>query len=130
MKVWQAYSSEHSARVKIIGTFMTPEDAQAAAALFNRLIDIKDESIETNPAAFLTAIMKTCSENDLADFAPSDAPQLRWFETVYPAGIEIRVETSGTDIQALLKVMMRYGARVEILSRPTASTQSLQKPRP
>ena len=41
MKVWQAYSSEHSARVKIIGTFATPGAASDAAALFESAIGHK-----------------------------------------------------------------------------------------
>jgi hypothetical protein len=121
MKVWQAYSSEHSASVKIIGTFATPDDARGAAALFNRLLDIKDKFPAEGSADFLLEIMDSCRQSNLADFLPADAPQLQFFEAIVAAGREIRVEVNATEIQALLKVLMHYGARIEIISRPPAS---------
>jgi hypothetical protein len=121
MKVWQAYSSEHSASVKIIGTFATPDAASGAAALFNRLLDIKDKFQVEDSSGFLREIMDSCRESNLADFSAADAPQLKFFETIIPAGREIRVEVNATEIQALLKVLIHYGARIEIVSRPPAS---------
>jgi hypothetical protein len=57
----------------------------------------------------------------LADFSATDAPQLQFFEAIVAAGREIRVEVNATEIQALLKVLMHYGARIEIVSQPAAS---------
>jgi hypothetical protein len=121
MKVWKAYSSEHSASVKIIGTFATPDAASSAAALFNRLLDIKDKFQAEESSNFLQEIMDSCRHSNFADFSAVDAPQLKFFETIIPAGREIRVEVNVTEIQALLKVLIHYGARIDIVSYPPAS---------
>jgi hypothetical protein len=120
MKVWQAHSSEHSASVKIIGTFSTPDAARGAAELFNRLLDIKDKFRLEESSDYLSEIMDGCRQSNLVDFSATDAPQLKFFETIIPAGREIRVEVNATEIQALLKVMIHYGARIEIVSRQPA----------
>ena len=117
MKVWHAYSSEHSARVKIIGTFETPENAESAANLFNRLLDINDMRQETDSPTLPSEITEACRRNNLADFTQADVRQLKSFETIFPAGTEIRVEVGDTEIQALLKVLIHFGARIEILGR-------------
>ena len=121
MRLWQTYSSEHSARVKIIGTFETPDNASQAAALFNRLLELRERFPDAEAAGAWPDIEETCRQNNLTGFLPSDAPQLSTFETIFPAGTEIRVEAGGTDIQALLKVLIHYGARIELVSRPPCS---------
>jgi hypothetical protein len=123
MKLWQTYSSEHSARVKIIGTFETPDDATRAAALFNRLLETQEASPEFELASAWTEIAEICRQSNLEGFLPSDAPQLRAFRAVSPGGTEIRVEAGSTDIQALLKVLIHYGARIELVSRPPSCAE-------
>jgi Family of unknown function (DUF6375) len=121
MKIWTAYAGEHSARLKIIGTFEQVEDAAAAADLFNRLIEVADKHA-ADTAEFVPTLLRACADAGLSDFAAHDAPQLRLFEPIWAAGTEVRVETRQTDIQAILKVLIRYGARIEIITRKPCGT--------
>jgi hypothetical protein len=115
MKIWRAYSSEHSARLKIIGTFETITDARQAAALLNRLLD------PSGSQGSLEELLQACREGDLSGFSSFDVSQLRLFRPIYAAGTEIRLENDGTEIQALLKVLIYYGAKVEVVPRPACS---------
>lgn len=117
MKIWKAYAGEHSSSFKIVGSFQNVSDAAAAATLFNRLLDAGQDSGGAASPSLAQAVLEVCRGNSLADFSSSDAAQLCWFEPVMAAGTEIRVETNGTEMQALLKVMLRFGANVEIYSR-------------
>ncbi len=117
MKIWQTFSSEHSAKVKIIGRFDTVEATRDAAGLFNRLRGIQENSDGRDASDLWTELAEACRQSDLTDFTPADAPQLKLFQAIYPAGTEIRIETGATEIQALLKVLIRYGARIEIVTR-------------
>ena len=121
MKIWTAYAGEHSARLKIIGTFEDAGRATAAADLFNRLVFL-EQRLKENSNEFLQALMQACREADITDFTPSDAPQLEQFEPITAAGTQVRVESQQTDIQALLKVLIHFGARIEIISRPPCAT--------
>jgi|tagenome__1003787_1003787.scaffolds.fasta_scaffold20560064_2 hypothetical protein len=123
MKVWTAYAGEHSARLKIIGTFEDADRATAAADLFNRLVFLEECRPETS-IEFPQSVVQACKDADLTDFTPSDAPQLQHFEPITAAGTQVRVESQQTDIQALLKVLIHYGARIEIISRRPCETPS------
>ena len=88
----------------------------------NRLLDIREKFQVEDAAGLLEEIVESCRESNLTDFSATDAPQLKFFEAVIPAGREIRVEVNVLEIQALLKVLIHYGARIEIVSHPLASS--------
>lgn len=119
MKIWHTYASEHSSRVKIIGSFQSPKSAREAAALFNRLLDVRDRVQPAN--ARWAAVQKLCKQGHLHNLIRADLADLFRFEHVLPAGTEIRVESENTNVQPLLKILMNYRARIEIVSGPSCS---------
>jgi hypothetical protein len=118
MKIWRAFSAEHSALVKIIGRFETLDDAKKAALLFNRLVKIGNSFSPGDQASLMAAVSAACREDGLDNFSQLDAEQLRFFRAIMVGGREVRVEADSADVQALLKVMTHYGAKIEIFSRP------------
>ena len=47
MKIWKSFSGEHSAKLKVIGTFKTVDDAKKTQDLFNRLLEVEDKYSKT-----------------------------------------------------------------------------------
>ena len=117
MKIWQAFSAEHSAMIKIIGRFDTLDDAKQASTLFNRLVEISNSFRSEESASIGAAVVRACADTGLSNFSASDTEQLRSFRAITAGGREIRVEADHIEIQALLKVMAHFGARIEIYSR-------------
>lgn len=58
MRIWKSFSSDHSAKLRIIGTFKTAADAQDAANLFNALLAVEDKSKGGNFSNELMEVLK------------------------------------------------------------------------
>jgi len=44
MKIWRSFSVDHSAKLKIIGSFKTPQNAEEAANAFNALKEVPNKN--------------------------------------------------------------------------------------
>ncbi len=123
MKIWNAYASEHSMNLVMIGKFKEVHDAQEAKRMIDRLqAQVTAESGVYEP---------TSSANDLriSDEMLKLLEELQ-FHSAYPAElgqfeIDVRVEvkenqvvitTDEVDISAFLKFLIDKGARVEVYS--------------
>ncbi len=117
MKIWREHSAEHSAAVKVIGTFATPSDASMAEKLFN---DLVATSVRFEGGAGATAALNRVGRAEGVEITEAEAEQLRSLEDIAAGGREIRVETEALEIDPLLKVLSRYGATVRIVRRARA----------
>lgn len=116
MKIWKSFSSEHSAKLRITGTFKTIEDANEAAKVFNELLDIESRTNEGAEYPFTEEIMEVMNKYQVY-LNPSAGEDLDYLYPVSVEGQKIVVETDDFAIQALSQVFIRYGAKVEIYSR-------------
>lgn len=116
MKIWKSYSSEHSAKLRIIGKFKTVKDAQNAATAFNELLEVENRTINNRDYPFSDEIMKVMKKHEV--YLNSSAGED--LDYIYPISVEgkqIVVETDDFAIQALSQVFIRFGGRIEIYSR-------------
>ncbi|MDD4969682.1 MAG: DUF6375 family protein [Paludibacter sp.] len=114
MKIWKSFSSEHSAKLRITGTFKTVENANQAATAFNELLEKREVGDESYP--FPEEIREVMNKYQV--YLNRNAAED--LDYIYPLDVEgkkIVVETDDFAIQALSQVFIRYGAKIEIYSR-------------
>ena len=116
MKIWKSFSSDHSAKLRIIGTFKTAADAQDAANLFNELLAVKDKSKGGNDY-FSDELMEVFTKHNFHSFSEYEPETLDLFAALRPDGNTIVVETDEVVIQTILQVFVHHSARVELYSR-------------
>jgi hypothetical protein len=116
MKIWKSFAGEHSAKLRIVGTFKTEDDAQKAATFYNALIDVEDKT-KGNNLYFSDELKNLFEEYNFNSFNENDSEQADYFYKFKPNGNEIEVLTDELDIQSIIKVFIRWGAKIEIYSR-------------
>lgn len=116
MKIWKSFSGEHSAKLRIVGTFKTATDAQKAVDCFNDLLDVKDKAKGGN-LYFSDEIMEVMNKHNMHSFAETDPEQLDYFYTLDRHNNQIIVNTDELEIQALVKILINYGAKIEMFSK-------------
>ena len=105
MKIWKAFSGDHSAKLKIIGTFKTVQDAEKASDLFNKLLAVDNKDKGEN-LHLSDEIREIANEYDFNWFSEHDPQQLDLYDELDPQENKIIVETDETEVQALLKVLL------------------------
>ena len=122
MKIWNAFGTEHSMNLVMIGRFKEVRNAEEAKRLIDRLtehvIDEVDAAHETGSAQrrYSEAMRDILKEEKVYDIAPAELDQFRYDVSVYQREDEVSVRTDEVDISAFLKVLIDKGARVEIYS--------------
>jgi Family of unknown function (DUF6375) len=123
MKIWLNYGSEHSANLVMIGKFASIQDARAANALMQKLIDQAREDEQNGlieprgeTDRFSEAMGKLLSDANLYTLAPSELEQFNYDFNLDVQGSSVVVKTDEIDVSALLKLLLSKGARVEVYS--------------
>lgn len=122
MKIWNAFGTEHSMNLVIIGRFKEVRNAEEAKRLIDRLteqvIDEGDAAYERGSAQrrYSETMRGILKEERVHDIAPAELDQFRYDVSVEQREKEISVRTDEVDISAFLKVLIDRGARVEIYS--------------
>jgi Family of unknown function (DUF6375) len=123
MKIWLNYGSEHSANLVMIGKFANIQDATAAKALMQKLIDQAREDEQNGliepqgeTDRFSEAMSKLLSDANLYTLAPSELQQFNYDFNLDVQGSSVVVKTDEIDVSALLKLLVSKGARVEVYS--------------
>lgn len=123
MKVWNAYGSEHSMNLVMIGHFKEAHDAEKAKKLIDRLT----EQVRAEPEAyrsevvpegryFTDAMMELMKESEIYCIGASELEQFTYDVSVRVEGSEVEIKTDELDVSAFLKVLIDKGARVEVYS--------------
>lgn len=122
MKIWNAFGTEHSMNLVMIGRFKEVRNAEEAKRLIDRLteqvIDEGDAAYEMGSAQrrYSEAMRDILKEEKVYDIAPAEFDQFRYDVSVDQREEEVSVRTDEVDISAFLKVLIDKGARVEIYS--------------
>lgn len=124
MKIWRGYGTEHSANLVMIGSFKDVASAEIAKDIIEKLTATL-ESEETSGRLVVGEptdrygenVLQVLSELDVHNVRPTELEQFLYPLELKREGDSIVITTEETDIQALIKVMMDRGARIEIYSR-------------
>jgi hypothetical protein len=111
MKIWNSFGSEHSANLVIIGKFKDVAAATRAEATLNGVARIAGTN---KPPADLA--MEAYKAFEVADFSAADVEGMNLCHNWKRDGDHIVVNTDDTDIQGILKIMLRDNAKIEVYS--------------
>jgi hypothetical protein len=122
MKIWFGYGSEHSANLVMIGTFKDIGDAQEALDLLNEATEIA-RADEQDGLLDPSTVSKKFSPRQMAFFKQRNLPmnygdpeQLLYDFSARREGERVVVTTDEYDVQAMLKVLLHKGAKIEVYS--------------
>ncbi|MFD6096361.1 DUF6375 family protein [Nocardiopsis flavescens] len=138
MRIWNGYGSEHSMNLVLIGRFQTVTGAKAAEERMEALQSLaeaawSDDDWRSPEERMPRELGQALHEMQLYDMGRADVDAFAFDHTVSRTAETIRIWTDESDVQGLLKVLLHYGARVEVFSRhewdEDATTQSVAKNR-
>lgn len=123
MKIWVGFGSEHSAALRMIGHFGSPEDAEVAREQLQKLCDLAVEKFDherfaENPWAWYldSELRKSLEDLALFGFTPEDLASLVGEHLIDRHGSEIHIRTEETAVGGLIKFMIDRPVRVEVYS--------------
>lgn len=123
MKIWVEYGSEHSARLRLIGHFKTPEDADRAHRQLQSLCELVADTydhdrFDDNPMALYLdrTLCETLAGLGCYHFSPEDIASLIGEHQMDRRGNDLRVWTNEFAVSGLIKFMIDRPVRVELYS--------------
>ncbi|MFW3469903.1 DUF6375 family protein [Streptomyces microflavus] len=123
MKVWYGYGTEHSMNLVMIGRFKDATTAERTHALIKQLtaaLQTEEEAgrltIGEPSDRYSGQVLKLLGDLNLHSVGPRELEQFLYDLTMRRDGDSIVVTTDENDVQALLKVLIDKGARVEVYS--------------
>lgn len=121
MKIWFGHGSEHSANLVMIGDFKTAATAEEAVDLISEVQTqaLADEEAGARPSAgrhYTDAMLDVFKHNDLMTLSPEDPSQLLYDFSLSREGGRVVITTDEWNVQALLKLLLEKGARIEVYS--------------
>jgi hypothetical protein len=122
MRIWHSYGSEHSMDLVLVGTFETVSGAETAADAMKALKALaetlwSDDEWTRRDGRMPTTLARELAELSLYDMGRSDVDIYAFDHSVERTESTVRVLTEETDVQGFLKVLIGFGARVEVFSR-------------
>jgi len=118
MKTWNTYGSEHSASLVMIGRFKDEASAEKAKEVIDEIItfltQVGDDHLDAD--RYSESARQILDKVGWHNVAPYELNQ--FFSDIYPKLNHnfIEISTDEPDISAFLKLMIDYGARVEVYS--------------
>ena len=123
MKIWNAYGSEHSMNLVLIGRFKRAKDAEKVEKDIDKLSAqaSKDDSLSImfgNPEdqRFSDDMLSLLRSLNLNTLGPADLGQLVSEHRLEREGDQITVETDEAEVSAFVKLFIEAGAKVEVFS--------------
>lgn len=112
MKIWNAFSGDHSMKLKIVGEFKEVESAKLAGELINELLEL-GENIDPRSIE-----LRRINEKHQF-YLVNDEKEIENLQLFYPVEVmnkKIEITTDDIEIQPLLKALLHYGAKIELFS--------------
>ena len=117
MKVWFETAGDHSAKLRIVGTFKTEKDAQKAVERVNGLMDILKEHNTISPGDYFNnEVLAYLTKNNFS-ISPEAVTSCELHYPIERHGNSIEVETDELEIQIFLESFIICGGKLEIYSR-------------
>jgi rRNA maturation endonuclease Nob1 len=123
MKVWYGFGTEHSMNLVMIGRFRDATTAKTVHGIIEKFTSTIQAEVEAGRLVvgepsdrYSDEILRLLSDLDIHNVAPAELEQFLYDVSVRRDGDAIVVTTDEIDVQALLKVLLAKGARVEMYS--------------
>ena len=117
MKIWVESAGDHSAKLRIVGTFKTEDYAQKAVEKINGLMNVLEgEQTESPHGPFSEEVLKYISENN-TPLSPEAVSSCKYHYPVNNVGTRIEVETDEMEIQIFIETFINTGGKLEIYSK-------------
>ncbi|MBI5068376.1 MAG: hypothetical protein HZB56_09040 [Deltaproteobacteria bacterium] len=123
MKIWQAYGSEHSANLVMIGRFKTEDDAAKAKHIIEMISEGVQADVDAGriklgepPERYTDEAQRQLRQVKVHSLAPGELEQFVYDISVELKGTEIVITTDEIDVSAFMKVLFDGGARIEVYS--------------
>jgi hypothetical protein len=115
MKIWNAYGSEHSMNLVMIGTF---RDAGAAEAAKDAIEELQQYFIEHEPDGhtYSRDVMDLLGKLEVHTIGSAELDQFRYDFSIRTAQEKVIIKTDEADVSALWKVLIDRGAKVVMFS--------------
>jgi hypothetical protein len=137
MKVWNSYSSEHSANLVMIGHFKDAGAAEAVKDLIDELqAAMSTSEIVAGSDRYDDEARKLLTRLEFYSVGPSELEQFNYDFHVKLEGNDVVITTDEIEVSALMKLLFDKGARIEVYSahehsgtgrgRDTSETKSKQ----
>ncbi|KFZ80852.1 hypothetical protein ED92_11060 [Amycolatopsis sp. MJM2582] len=122
MRIWNGYGSEHSMDLVLIGRFQTVTGAKAAQERMEALKDLaeavwSDDDWRSPDERMPRELGEALAEMKLYDMGRYDVDVFALDHSVTRTAETVRIWTDESDVQGFLKVLLNYGAKVEVYSR-------------
>lgn len=118
MKIWKSFSAEHSAKLRIVGTFKTTTDLKETRQIIEELTDeVMKQNISTQLKAKYTDEIMNIIKNYHLSLGEEDLMNFTHAHNISYNAQRIKINTDELDIQGLLKVILSNGAKFEIYSK-------------
>lgn len=117
MKIWNEHAADHSAKLKIVGTFKTVEDAKDVVNKVNGLISLleKDLHKEEGQAYAKEVLEYTMNNNFMLTPEAVNSSDLHY--PIENIDNKIVVETDDIEIQLFIESFINNGGKIEIMSK-------------
>ena len=118
MKIWNNYGSEHSANLVMIGHFEKVSDAQKAKDVIDKIEQyIKDSGDDhRNATRYSEGMLEFLDNIKFYSVQPSEIEQFAYQYRTELKEKDIILTTDEMDVSGYLKLLVDYGARVEVYS--------------
>ena len=118
MKIWHGYGSEHSMNLVMIGHFKSPKDAKKTQKLISHLTEELEDKIEVGAShvRFSDEVLKLLREVNCNILGPAELEHFLYEFDTQIEGNKIILKTDESEVSAFFKLMITYGAKVEIYS--------------
>jgi len=120
MKIWNAYGSEHSMNLVMVGQFKNIDEAEKTKELIETITERLHKLIDINSDPHLTRfpdeISQLLQEKEIFILNPEELEQFNYENTLDLEGDKLILKTDETDVSAFLKILVHKGAKVEVYS--------------
>ncbi len=121
MKVWFGYGSEHSMNLILIGRFESVAMAESAVERIEALrglaeTEISEPSWGPSEERITDQFRQAMWDMEIYDMARAEVEGFIYEYQIDRYGTELQIRTDETEIQGFLKVLLKFGAKVEVFS--------------
>lgn len=118
MKVWYGYSSEHSMKLVMIGSFKSEQDAVKTASVIKELREELYDKLEAGEIdnSYSKEVYEMLNRMGIYNLSTYDLNQFLFDFGIVQEGNKITLKTDESEVSAFFKLMVENGAKIEMFS--------------
>lgn len=119
MKIWKSFSAEHSAKLRIVGKFKNAEDLKSARETIEALTNevMKQDVCRLEKASCTKEIENILHNSNIYNIGEEDLIHFTHAHSIDYESDSVVINTDELDIQGLIKVLIKNGAKIEMYSK-------------